>query len=64
MKRFKKPEIWKLQNPKEKGEYIEAEMDAELFDKLTKDHIIIEIDGKQHTYLNTPLGAYLVKRKA
>ena len=60
----KTKKVWKLTNVREKGAYLEADMDAEEFDRNAKGCLVLEINGRQQLWLTSPAcPVYLIYRK-
>jgi len=55
--------IYHLENVVDKSGYKEAWMDAEEFDRVTKNVIVIEIDGQRISFLSTPMIPFMIYRK-
>jgi len=60
---FKRRKVWVLKNLREKATHIEADMDAKLFDEVTRHLVTVEIEGDRMAFLETPLKPFVVHRK-
>jgi len=56
-------EIYHLENVVDKSGYKEAWMSAKEFDRVTKNVIVIEIDGQRISFLSTPMIPFMIYRK-
>jgi len=55
--------IYHLENVVDKSGYKEAWMNAEEFDHITQDVIVVEIDGQRVSFLSTPVIPFMIYRK-
>lgn len=56
-------EIYHLEHVVDKSGYKEAWMNAEEFDRVTKDVVVVEIDGQRISFLSTPMIPFVIKRR-
>jgi hypothetical protein len=56
-------EIYHLEHVIDKSGYKEAWMNAEEFDRVTEDVIVVEIGGQRIGFLNTPVIPFMIYRK-
>ena len=56
-------EIYHLEHVIDKSGYKEAWMNAEEFDRVTADVVVVEIDGQRISFLSTPMIPFVIKRK-
>ena len=56
-------EIYHLEHVVDKSGYKEAWMNAEEFDRVTKDVVVVEIDGQRMSFLSTPIIPFMIHRK-
>ena len=56
-------EIYHLEHVVDKSGYKEAWMNAEDFDRITADVVVVEIEGQRMCFLSTPVIPYVIYRK-
>ena len=56
-------EIYHLEHVIDKSGYKEAWMNAEEFDRVTADVVVVEIDGQRMSFLSTPVIPFMIYRK-
>lgn len=56
-------EIYHLENVVDKSGYKEAWMEASEFDRVTRNVVVVEIDGQRISFLNTPVIPFMIYRK-
>ena len=55
--------IYHLGDVVDKSGYKEAWMNADEFDKITEDVIVVEIEGQRISFLSTPVIPFMIYRK-
>ena len=55
--------IYHLEDVVDKSGYKEAWMNAEEFDRITEDVIVVEIEGQRVSFLSTPVIPFMIYRK-
>ena len=55
--------VYHLEHVVDKSGYKEAWMNADEFDRVTADVVVVEIDGQRVSFLSTPVIPFMIYRK-